>query len=326
MLEPDIHENLAAADAGDVSEADPEPSAPNVPSLNPSAVGFTAHVEGWAVELHLTAAWAYYEQGHSEREDMLGKRPWRRLRQGGSDIDTTLVSAPASGVPIERAGTPVVGSLCTGIGGLDLAIATIWPGAGWVWVADNDPDAATVLAARFPTIPNLGDLTHVDPTRLPVVDVLTAGYPCQPFSTAGRRQGDIDDRYLWPTIAATVRVLRPRTLVLENIAGHLPWASDEYSQTWPPSGTWDHGYAWARPTSAPPPPPPTPATACSSTPLLLPTPWASEGRHTGTRFSPSMIRRVRSGRATLGETVLSLAATADSPGDDSPPPSPTGNT
>ncbi|MGH3919136.1 MAG: hypothetical protein ACRDSG_08880 [Pseudonocardiaceae bacterium] len=74
VLEPDTHDGLAAADAGDPSEVDPEPSAPNVPSLNPSAVGFTAHVEGRASELHLTAKWARYELGPSEREETLGRR------------------------------------------------------------------------------------------------------------------------------------------------------------------------------------------------------------------------------------------------------------
>lgn len=61
VLEPDIHDDLAAAEAGDASEVDPEPSAPNVPSLNPSALGFTAHVDGHAAELHATAKWACYE-------------------------------------------------------------------------------------------------------------------------------------------------------------------------------------------------------------------------------------------------------------------------
>ncbi len=78
MLEPDTHDDLAAADAGDASEVDPEPSAPNVPSLNPSALGFTAHVEGQVFELGATAKWAHYEFALSEREETLGKRVWRR--------------------------------------------------------------------------------------------------------------------------------------------------------------------------------------------------------------------------------------------------------
>lgn len=69
---------------GEASEADPEPSAPNVLSLNPSALGFTAHVDGQATELHVTAKWARYEFTASEREENLGKRMWRRVRQGGT--------------------------------------------------------------------------------------------------------------------------------------------------------------------------------------------------------------------------------------------------
>ncbi len=84
VLEPDTHDDLAAADAGDASEVDPEPSAPNVPSLNPSALGFTAHVDGHAAEFHATAEWARYEQAVSEQEETLGKRVWRRVQQGGT--------------------------------------------------------------------------------------------------------------------------------------------------------------------------------------------------------------------------------------------------
>ncbi len=84
VLEPDTHDELAAADAGDPSEADPEPSAPNVPSLNLSAVGFTAHIDGRVSELHLTAKWARYERARSEREETLGRLLWRRVQQGGT--------------------------------------------------------------------------------------------------------------------------------------------------------------------------------------------------------------------------------------------------
>ncbi len=80
VLEPDTHDELAAADAGDPSEVDPEPSALNVPGLNPSAVGFAAHIDGGASELHLIAKWARYELGSSEREETLGRRLWQRAQ------------------------------------------------------------------------------------------------------------------------------------------------------------------------------------------------------------------------------------------------------
>ena len=112
-----------------------------------------------------------------------------------------------------------LGSLCTGYGGLDLAAEAHY-GAETVWVGEYNPQASAVLEHRFP-VPNLTDLTAVDWSTVEPVDVLTAGYPCQPFSHAGRRKGTEDDRHIWPHIADAVRVLRPGRVVLENVAGHL---------------------------------------------------------------------------------------------------------
>lgn len=114
----------------------------------------------------------------------------------------------------------VVGSLCTGYGGLDTAAAAVL-GGRVVWHADNDLDVARLLAHHHPGIPNHGDITTVDWTAVEPVDVLTAGYPCQPFSVAGRRAGDDDERHLWPAVHAAITTLRPQTVVLENVAGHL---------------------------------------------------------------------------------------------------------
>lgn len=113
-----------------------------------------------------------------------------------------------------------IGSLCTGYGGLDLAVESVL-GASTVWVSDIDKGARTILARRFPNAPNLGDLTRLDWSDVPPVDVITAGYPCQPFSHAGKRTGTADDRHIWPHIATAVRTVRPRLVVLENVAGHL---------------------------------------------------------------------------------------------------------
>lgn len=119
-------------------------------------------------------------------------------------------------------GSPMrLGSLCTGYGGLDLGAELAFGPLEHVWHAEVDPDASTVLAAHWPDVPNLGDLTAVDWTRVEPVDVLTAGYPCQPLSLAGQRQGMEDERWIWDDIARAIRVLRPRLVVLENVAGHL---------------------------------------------------------------------------------------------------------
>lgn len=118
--------------------------------------------------------------------------------------------------------TASVLSLCTGYGGLDLAVETVIPGAHTRWVSDIDRDACAVQAVRFADAEQLGDLKLVDWSALVgQVDIITAGYPCQPFSTAGRRQGTDDPRHLWPWVADAIRTVRPRLVVLENVAGHL---------------------------------------------------------------------------------------------------------
>lgn len=111
------------------------------------------------------------------------------------------------------------GSLCTGYGGLDRAIHRLL-GVRLAWTADNDPDASKVIAARH-AAPNLGDIKAIDWTAIEPIDVLTAGYPCQPFSEAGKGLGADDPRHLWPFVLDAVRHLRPRLVVLENVKGHL---------------------------------------------------------------------------------------------------------
>ncbi|WP_037693648.1 MULTISPECIES: DNA cytosine methyltransferase [Streptomyces] len=118
-----------------------------------------------------------------------------------------------------------IGSLCTGYGGLDMAVQNVLGGTP-VWVADNDPGASRILAHHFPLVPNLGDLTAVDWQQVEPVDVVCGGYPCQPFSTAGKRKGVFDDRHIWPHIARALGVLRPRYAVFENVAGHLSLGFD----------------------------------------------------------------------------------------------------
>ena len=113
-----------------------------------------------------------------------------------------------------------LGSLCSGYGGLDLAVEAHY-GATTVWHAETDKDCAKVLAHHWPAVPNLGDLTVVDWGQVEPVDVLAAGYPCQPYSHAGHRKGEDDERAIFAWIADAVSVLRPRVCVFENVSGHL---------------------------------------------------------------------------------------------------------
>jgi len=126
--------------------------------------------------------------------------------------------------PAHLAGAPPAGqlrsgSLCTGYGGLDLAVMTVL-GARLAWCAETDRHAAAVLAARFPGVPNLGDITALDWAAVPPVDLITAGWPCQDISCSGSGAGITEGTRsgLWLTIAAGLRQLRPAYVFLENVA------------------------------------------------------------------------------------------------------------
>ena len=112
-----------------------------------------------------------------------------------------------------------IGSLCTGYGGLDMAVETYF-NAEMVWCAENDKYASKVIYERFDK-PNLGDIKQIDWASVEPIDILTAGYPCQPFSHAGQRKGDNDERHIWPHILKGISILRPKYIVLENVRGHL---------------------------------------------------------------------------------------------------------
>jgi DNA (cytosine-5)-methyltransferase 1 len=109
-------------------------------------------------------------------------------------------------------------SLCTGYGGLDLAVEQFF-NAELIGCADIDKSANIAIEHRF-GVPNYGDLKTLIGTNLEF-DILTAGYPCQPFSHAGQRKGTDDPRHIWPYIAQIISHSRPRIVVLENVRGHL---------------------------------------------------------------------------------------------------------
>ncbi len=114
--------------------------------------------------------------------------------------------------------TLTVGSLFSGIGGIDLGLERA--GMTVRWHSEIDPYACRVLKKHWPDIPNLGDITKVDWKEVPYVDVIAGGYPCQPFSLAGKRGGENDPRHLWPYFRDAISVIRPRYALLENVRGH----------------------------------------------------------------------------------------------------------
>ena len=110
------------------------------------------------------------------------------------------------------------GPLFSGYGGLDLAIHEVL-GAETAWVSDIDKGAATVLAHRFPDVPNLGDITAIDWSTVEPVDIIAGGFPCQDISSAGKGAGMRPGTRsgLWSHMAYAISQLRPRLVVIENV-------------------------------------------------------------------------------------------------------------
>lgn len=110
-----------------------------------------------------------------------------------------------------------IGSLFAGIGGLELGLEQAGVGHT-VWQVEREPYPRQVLAAHWPDAARYEDVITTDWTQVAPVDVVCGGFPCQPFSIAGLQKGTNDDRWLWPAFADCVRVVRPRYVVVENVA------------------------------------------------------------------------------------------------------------
>lgn len=114
------------------------------------------------------------------------------------------------------------GSLFTGIGGFDLAAS--WMGWQNCFQVENDPFCLTILEHQFPEVPKYSDiLTFNASDHGHSVDIISGGFPCQPFSVAGQRKGTEDHRYLWPAMHAAICKIRPRWVLAENVHGLLNW-------------------------------------------------------------------------------------------------------
>ena len=112
-----------------------------------------------------------------------------------------------------------IGSLCTGYGGLDMAVEAYF-NAETIWCAEYDKYASQLIEQKLGYL-NHGDIKKINWADVEPIDILTAGYPCQPFSSAGERKGTTDDRHIFPFILEAISTLRPRWVVLENVRGHL---------------------------------------------------------------------------------------------------------
>jgi DNA (cytosine-5)-methyltransferase 1 len=125
-------------------------------------------------------------------------------------------------------------SLFAGIGGIDLAAQ--WAGIETVAFCEIDPFCQKVLKKHWPGVPIFEDVRKLRKQTLidtgvigdgSAIDIICAGYPCQPFSHAGERKGKEDDRHLWPEVSRLLQEIRPTWFLGENVAGHVTLGLDD---------------------------------------------------------------------------------------------------
>lgn len=110
------------------------------------------------------------------------------------------------------------GSLFSGIGGFDLAAE--WMGWKNVFHCEKDPFCRIVLKYHFPEAKSFSDITKTDFKKYAnKIDILTGGFPCQPFSLAGKRKGKDDERYLWGEMLRAIQEIKPKCIIAENVYG-----------------------------------------------------------------------------------------------------------
>lgn len=114
------------------------------------------------------------------------------------------------------------GSLFSGGGGFDLAAERM----GWenVFHCEKDTFCQTILKHYWPKAETFTDIKEFNAEKYKgKIDIITGGFPCQPFSAAGKRKGTSDDRYLWPAMYHIIRTVKPRWVVCENVYGLVNW-------------------------------------------------------------------------------------------------------
>jgi len=113
-------------------------------------------------------------------------------------------------------------SLFSGIGGFDLAAE--WAGWNNVFHCEWNPFGQQVLKHHFPNSISYNDITKTDFTiHRGEIDILTGGFPCQPYSTAGLRKGKADERHLFPEMLRAIKEIKPKWVIGENVRGLVSW-------------------------------------------------------------------------------------------------------
>jgi DNA (cytosine-5)-methyltransferase 1 len=115
--------------------------------------------------------------------------------------------------------------LFSGIGGF--ALAARWAGIETVGFCEIEEFPRKVLEKNFPGVPIHHDIRELNGEEYEGIDIITGGYPCQPFSEAGNKRGQKDDRHLWPEVFRIVKQARPTWVVCENVAGHITLGLDD---------------------------------------------------------------------------------------------------
>lgn len=116
--------------------------------------------------------------------------------------------------------------LFSGIGGFSLGLERA--GMETIAFCEIEPFCQKVLKKHWPDVPVFDDIRKLTANELPKKpDVICGGYPCQPFSVAGKQRGKEDDRHLWPEMFRLIREIKPAWIIAENVAGHVNLGLDE---------------------------------------------------------------------------------------------------
>lgn len=118
-----------------------------------------------------------------------------------------------------------VGSLFSGIGGFDLGLERA--GFKIKWQVEINEFCQKILTKHWPKVPKFRDIRDCGEHNLEAVDLICGGFPCQPFSIAGKRKGKEDERALWPEMLRVISELKPAWVVGENVAGFISLGLDD---------------------------------------------------------------------------------------------------